>query len=150
MKLFAVMLAAIAAFAATTQTVIAEEPELEKWDAERRETMASKKYERQCRKYAERFGVEQTAAAQIGEEPKILCRFPPQYPGKCMRGAPDESYVDLVFDVSPDGYTFNIRHSGSNNECLIVPAASAVMLWQYESSADGATNLQETLTFRLN
>lgn len=91
-----------------------------------------------------------TKADGADGKPKQVCRFPPVYPEECMPKAPKKSFVDLVFDISPDGYTYNFRHTDTNNECVIDAAAGAIMLWKYEPSEAGATDIETTITLELH
>lgn len=116
-------------------------------DEERREYMSSKQYERQCRQIRKKFPDVQSENAERGEEPKLLCRMPPSFPDSCQSTANRRQSVDLVYDVTADGYTTNIRLSKTDNECFVSAAVRSLMLWRYEASENGATDLETTIVF---
>ena len=118
-------------------------------EQELREFQQSKKYKKRCERSRKRYGTSQSAGGNAGTEPKVYCRFPPQFPDQCERDAKRRQYVKLLFDVTPDGYVNRIRLVETDNECFIAAAARSVALWKYEESEAGAVDLETSVTFEL-
>ena len=83
-----------------------------------------------------------------------LERVPPKYPVKCSRDAASTEIVVMVFDVTPEGATDNIRIIETTNECLNKPAMKSVEKWIYEPrTVDGQpvrrNDVQTSMVFML-
>jgi len=61
-----------------------------------------------------------------------LVRIPPQYPERCMSRASSSESVVVIFDVTPDGQTTNIKIADSTNSCLNRAAIRSVGRWKYQ------------------
>jgi len=98
-------------------------------------------------------------AAEIAEESPAepLRRTPPDYPAACTPppGEPAEPQsVTVMFNVTKDGLTENVRARESTDPCFEEAAVAAVRTWAYKPRrVDGAARLQEdletTITFIL-
>ncbi|MEZ5920220.1 MAG: hypothetical protein R3C60_02600 [Parvularculaceae bacterium] len=113
----------------------------------RKDLMASRKYERACKRYNRPNS--QNAAAADNAAPKVICRIPPVYPEKCMSTGHRRDIVSLVYDVTPDGYVENVRATHTTNKCLVQAAADSVYLYKYEQSDNGAVDIPTNVTFQL-
>lgn len=91
-------------------------------------------------------------AADVPAKP--IERTQPEYPEECMpQGAElnDEQYVDVLYDVTSEGATHNIRVLRSTNSCLDEVAVAAVREWMFEPRRiDGQPSTQKDVTTRLS
>lgn len=119
------------------------------WDEQRRDVVQSKQYQKRCKNLNKLFPIVQSEAALAGREPKLLCRIPPVYEEACIKNAAPLKIVVLVYDVSPEGLTENIRLKSTDDECVVRAAAASLALWSYEPTEYGAANLETSITFEL-
>jgi len=83
-----------------------------------------------------------------------LVRIPPSYPERCMSRASSSETVSVVFDVSPDGRTTNIKVADSTNSCLNRAAMRSVERWKYQpkmvdNEAQWRRGVQTAVVFKL-
>ena len=112
------------------------------------EGVSPRAYRRLCKRWQASEN-DQSEAALDGEEPRAICRIPPQYPTRCMRDAARMEVVTLQYDVTPRGGVKNIRLVDASNECLVDAAIKSLSLWSFEQTAEGAQDLQDDLTLVL-
>ncbi|GJL93585.1 hypothetical protein [Hyphococcus sp.] len=102
-------------------------------------------YMRACREHSKHLT--QSDAAVAGEEPKLVCKFPSNYPADCKKAAADREVVTLMFDVASNGGVENVRLVETTNDCFVQAAANTVFYWKYEMTDAGGKNMVSEIEF---
>ncbi len=74
----------------------------------------------------------------------------PSFPRKCSNVKNLNNAVELVFDVTPEGFPENIRILRTTERCLNTEAARSVSYWRYAPTDTGFKDYTTTLTFHLS
>lgn len=76
-------------------------------------------------------------------------RCAPEVPMHCVDASAANETVELIFDITAQGRTENIRIVASTNDCYNEAAANAVARWRYQEAQDGWRDIRTRTEFRV-